>query len=95
MITILLPLYNGIEYLNYSLNSIKNQTYTNWELIIRINGHYNSKDFYDNVKKIVDNIFDKNDKVNILNLNLFNKIDTLNYLTKIAKYNYIALIRMY
>jgi len=92
MITILLPLYNGIEYLNYSLNSIKNQTYTNWELIIGINGHYNSKDFYDNVKKIVDNIFDKNDKVNILNLNLFNKIDTLNYLTKIAKYNYIALI---
>lgn len=92
MITILLPLYNGIEYLNYSLNSIKNQTYTNWELIIGINGHYNSKHFYNNVKKIVDNIFDKNDKVNILNLNLFNKIDTLNHLTKIAKYHYIALI---
>ena len=92
MITILLPLYNGIEYLNYSLNSIKSQSYTNWELIIGINGHYNSIDFYDNVKKIVNNIFHKNDKVNILNLNLFNKIDTLNYLTRIAKYDYIALI---
>ena len=51
MITILLPLYNGIEYLNDSLSSIKSQTYNNWELIIGINGHYNSKDFYDNVKK--------------------------------------------
>lgn len=92
MITILLPLYNGIEYLNYSLSSIKSQTYNKWELIIGINGHYNNKEFYNNVKYLVDKIFDKNDEVKILDLNLFNKIDTLNNLTKIAKYNYIALI---
>lgn len=92
MITILLPLYNGIEYLNDSLSSVKSQTYNKWELIIGINGHYNNKDFYNNVKHIVDKIFHKNDQVKILDLNLFNKIDTLNYLTKIAKYNYISLI---
>jgi len=92
MITILLPLYNGIEYLNYSLSSIKSQTYNKWELIIGINGHYNNKEFYNNVKYLVDKIFDKNDEVKILDLNLFNKIDTLNNLTKIAKYNYIDLI---
>lgn len=92
MISILLPLYNGIEYLNDSLSSIKSQTYNKWELIIGINGHYNNKDFYNNVKDLVDKIFDKNDEVKILDLNLFNKIDTLNYLTKIAKYNYISLI---
>ena len=92
MITILLPLYNGIEYLNDSLSSIKSQTYNKWELIIGINGHYNNKDFYNNVKNIVDKIFDKNDQVKILDLDLYNKIDTLNHLTKIAKYNYISLI---
>jgi teichuronic acid biosynthesis glycosyltransferase TuaG len=92
MISILLPLYNGIEYLNDSLSSIKSQTYNKWELIIGINGHYNNKEFYNNVKHLVDKIFDKNDEVKILDLNLFNKIDTLNYLTKIAKYNYISLI---
>ena len=92
MISILLPLYNGIEYLNDSLSSIKSQTYNKWELIIGINGHYNNKEFYNNVKDIVDKIFDKNDDVKILDLNFNNKIDTLNHLTKIAKYNYVALI---
>lgn len=92
MISILLPLYNGIEYLNDSLSSIKSQTYNKWELIIGINGHYNDKEFNNNVKYIVDKIFDKNDDFKILNLNLYNKIDTLNHLTKIAKYNYISLI---
>ena len=35
---------------------------------------YNNKDFYNNVKHLVDKIFDKNDEVKILDLNLFNKI---------------------
>jgi glycosyltransferase involved in cell wall biosynthesis len=39
MISILIPLYNGIEFLEQSLTSVINQTYKDWELIIGINGH--------------------------------------------------------
>ena len=42
MISILMPIYNGIEFINDSVESIINQTYTEWELIIGINGHSES-----------------------------------------------------
>jgi len=34
-----MALYNGVEFLEESLCSILKQSYTNWELIIGINGH--------------------------------------------------------
>lgn len=34
LISIVLPVYNGEEYLEDSLNSVINQTYKNWELLI-------------------------------------------------------------
>jgi len=39
MISILLPIYNGIEFLSESLESVVQQTYSEWELLIAINGH--------------------------------------------------------
>jgi glycosyltransferase involved in cell wall biosynthesis len=33
-VSIILPVYNGLNYLGRSINSIVDQTYTNWELII-------------------------------------------------------------
>lgn len=38
-ISILMPIYNGIEFLIDSVPSVVNQSNTNWELIIGINGH--------------------------------------------------------
>lgn len=38
-ISVVIRLYNGIEFLDESLNSVVNQSYTNWELIIGINSH--------------------------------------------------------
>jgi len=38
MISILLPLHNGIEFLGDSISSIRNQTYPSWELLIGVNG---------------------------------------------------------
>lgn len=34
-----MPIYNGVEYAFESINSILAQTFTNWELLIGINGH--------------------------------------------------------
>jgi glycosyltransferase involved in cell wall biosynthesis len=38
-ISILIPVYNGIEYLEECVMSVIQQTFTDWELLIGINGH--------------------------------------------------------
>lgn len=38
-ISILMPIYNGIEYIDESVTSVLEQTYDKWELIVGINGH--------------------------------------------------------
>ncbi len=39
MISILIPIYNGIEFIEQSIGSVLTQTYKDWEIIIGINGH--------------------------------------------------------
>ena len=39
MISILIPIYNGIEFVNESVNSVIEQSYQNWKLIIAVNGN--------------------------------------------------------
>ena len=46
MISILLPIYNGIEFIDESVQSVINQTYTEWELLIGINGHFKNSELY-------------------------------------------------
>ena len=46
MISILMPIYNGIEFIEESVSSILQQTYANWELIIGINGHPENSSIY-------------------------------------------------
>jgi teichuronic acid biosynthesis glycosyltransferase TuaG len=43
MISILMPLYNGAEFLDDSVNSVIAQTHKDWELLIGINGHEDDK----------------------------------------------------
>lgn len=50
MIHILVPLYNGIEFLNDSIPAILNQTHKEWMLYIGVNGQPNAKsDTYNQV----------------------------------------------
>ena len=46
MISILIPIYNGIEFIEESVSSVLNQTYEQWELLIGINGHPENSDIY-------------------------------------------------
>lgn len=39
MITVLIPLYNGIEYLEEAVRSVHLQIYTDWTCMVGVNGH--------------------------------------------------------
>ena len=45
-IAILMPVYNGHEFLHESVESVVRQTYKNWVLHIAINGHNTGSDVY-------------------------------------------------
>ena len=91
MITILLPIYNGIEYIEDSVGSVLNQTYQDWELLIGVNGHLPVSEVFRIAKS-----YEKKDTLNRIKVfdlyNIKGKVDTLHELLKYAKYNWIALI---
>ena len=87
MISILMPIYNGIEFIEESVSSIKNQTYTEWELIIGINGHHPNSDIYQKAKKY------ESDRIHVYDLeNIKGKSEALNEMLKYTKYKWIALL---
>jgi glycosyltransferase involved in cell wall biosynthesis len=89
MITILMPIYNGIEFINESVESILGQTYDTWELIIGINGHPQGSKEYQ-IAKIYET---RNLKIKVLDLHFITgKSEALNEMVKHATYEHIALL---
>ena len=87
MISILMPIYNGIEFLSDSLNSIKLQSFTDWELIIGINGHERNSQTFKEARKYI------NPKIKVLDLyTLKSKSQALNQMINFCSYNWIALL---
>ena len=62
MISIIMPLYNNEQYITQSIQSIINQSYTNWELIV-INDSST-----DNSKQIVQTFSKKDKRITLINL---------------------------
>jgi teichuronic acid biosynthesis glycosyltransferase TuaG len=86
-ISILMPIYNGIEFIEESVKSIIIQSYTEWELIIGINGHPENSDVYKIASKF------KNDKIKVLDLyTIRGKSDALNEMIKYSSNDWIALL---
>ena len=54
MISILIPIYNGIDFIDESVMSVINQTYTDWELLIGVNGHPENSNVFLTAKKYED-----------------------------------------
>lgn len=88
MISILMPIYNGVEYISESVGSILNQSVPHWELLIGINGHQENSDVY---KKALEYKLEK--KIAVFDFyNLKGKSVTLNELLKYAKYDIVCLL---
>ena len=87
MISIFIPIYNGIEFIKQSVNSIKNQTYKDWELIIGINGHNPNSEVYNKAKEY------ENEQIKVIELHpIKGKSAALNAMLEHCKYDWIALL---
>jgi glycosyltransferase involved in cell wall biosynthesis len=89
MISILIPIYNGIEFIEESVSSVLNQTYEQWELLIGINGHPENSDIY----KIAKEYEKKNVKIRVFDFyTIRGKSNTLNEMIPFCNYDYVAIL---
>lgn len=86
MISIIVPLYEGIEFLDECLSSIYNQTFQDFEILIGLNGHEINGSIYERIKKY------ENDKLKIHQFNIANKSETCNQLVKNCENEIICLL---
>ena len=89
MISILMPIYNGIEFIDESVSSILSQTFEDWELIIGVNGHPPMSEVY-----LVAKQYElQNNKIRVLDLSdIKGKSNALNVMVQYCNYNYVALL---
>lgn len=96
MISILIPIYNGIEFIEDSVSSVINQTYMDWELIIAINGHQMGSNIFHIAKKYeTDFRIPNNNKIKVYDFfHLKGKSETLNEMIKYCNpiSEYVALL---
>jgi teichuronic acid biosynthesis glycosyltransferase TuaG len=86
MVSILMPIYNGIEFIDESVSSILNQSYQDWELIIGINGHTPCSEIYNIAKNY------ECDKIKVYDLDTKGKPDSLNKMLGYCGGKYISLL---
>lgn len=88
MISILMPLHNGSEFLRKSTKSVLNQTVPDWELLIGLNGV--SPQETEEVVAKIDKLHEP--RIRVMSFTERSKSKTLNALTNQAKYDIICLL---
>lgn len=89
MISILMPIYNGIEFIEESVSSVLKQTFTEWELIIGVNGHPPNSEIY----RIAKSYEAKSNKIRVYDLiDMRGKSDALNHMIQYCNHDYVALL---
>jgi glycosyltransferase involved in cell wall biosynthesis len=89
MISILMPIYNGIEYISESVESVLSQTFQHWELIIAVNGHEPDSFTY----KIARDYADIDNRIRVYDLtDIKGKANTLNHIISLSNYDYVAIL---
>jgi len=86
-VTILTPLFNGIEYFEECYNSVIQQSEEKWKWIIGINGHGEDNSIFLLLKEKI-----SDERILIKNYNTKGKVDTLNEMMKEVTTDYISLL---
>jgi teichuronic acid biosynthesis glycosyltransferase TuaG len=87
MISILMPIYNGGEFMKESIPSILYQSFTQWELIIGINGHAPSSTLYKEAC-----LWSDDSRIKVYDMSTKGKSDTLNEMLSYCSYDWVALL---
>jgi len=89
MISILMPVYNGVEYINQSIQSALDQTFEDWELIVAVNGYPENSLVYQ-IAKAYEEI---DTRIRVYDFHTIKgKANTLNEMIVFCKYDYIAIL---
>jgi glycosyltransferase involved in cell wall biosynthesis len=90
-VSILIPLYNGVEFLEECIDSVIQQTFGEWEALIGINGH---GDDGGEVAKIAGRIASKDDRIKIIiqGSEISGKVMSLHNLVSLAKADLICIL---
>ena len=89
MISVVIPIYNGIEFIHESVSSVLNQTYDKWELLIGVNGHPQDSEVY----KIAKEYENKCNKIRVFDFyTIRGKSNTLNFMLQFCNFNYVAIL---
>lgn len=86
LVSIITPIYNGEKYIEETINSVLNQTYQKWEMIIVDDG---SKD---NSATIIQNYVDKDSRIYLIQQSNAGSASARNNGIRKAKGQYIALL---
>ncbi len=86
MVSILLAVYNGEEYIVESINSVINQTYLDWELLIVDNGST------DRTCQIVDSVMKNDNRISLYRLPEKGKCKAYNFAFENSKGNFICFL---
>ena len=90
-VSVLMPVFNGIEFLSESVTSVLNQTYGSWELLIALNGYPATSSAFNVVKSYCDILGD--DRIKVFDFHeCKGKAATLNRLIGECQYQYVALL---
>lgn len=93
-VSILIPLFNGVEFLEDCLKSVQTQTYQEWEVIVGINGHGETGgEIASQVLDILAKIgADRRIRMIVQGTNISGKVQSLNALIGEVKAPWIALL---
>lgn len=89
-VSILMPVYNGVEYMNESVKSVLAQTSAAWELLIGVNGHEPNSDVY-----VAAKVWEARSGGRIRALELYpvrGKSNALNVMLSYCRYDWVALL---
>lgn len=91
-ISVLIPLYNGIEFLEDSLQSVITQSYDNWEVIVGIYGHKIGSDTEKKAMEILNKYDRFQYKIRVIVYNTKCRPETMNHMVVDSTYDYIAIL---
>jgi len=86
-VSVIIPFYNGIEFIEEAVNSVVRQTHNKWDLTIGINGHSKDSDIVNELTNIINKY-----QIILKHYETKNAPLTLNALARDAKYEWIAFL---